>query len=343
MESVNILWSLLLATAVMEDLEVPPTNRPWSDVSDRFDRRWLLPMPQLQSMADAPRDLEAELEGLLSLRWEPRQSDAPRCIGDWLIDGSRLEPSRLETLLRESPLDEFQRNALRELFRDSDLKERDWAGEEDSPDDGVLICEAWDLSRVASPPWNRLQGRTALYQGAALVKADAVTIKTVENDYRTHWDRPGSRYEALYPVADSYARGMLADGTEYSLQQLYFRVDLPFPFSDYECRLNILNRLEDGRLVCDVYSTSEDFYWLAGRDTYLPVFASDGSLVATAVVKRFGFDLDGVPDGEGDILAALRSSLGFMKRDAENAARDQKTLRPLDGQVPPFRFLGRVP
>ena len=120
--------------------------------------------------------------------------------------------------------------------------------------------------------------------------------------------------------------------------RLGFRCNLPFPFSGYTCDLRVLNRLDgDGHLVTDIYSKSKDFHWMAGRDVFIPVRTSDGRWVATLAVRLFGFDLDGVPDRDGHRRAALRGSLGNLKRDAEAsfAARNEPP-RTVEGALPPF-------
>ena len=70
--------------------------------------------------------------------------------------------------------------------------------------------------------------------------------------------------------------------------------------------------------------------------------ASDGEWVATAIVRWFGFDLAGVPDGDDARRAALRASLGSLKREAEALfrARDASRPRAVDGRVPEFEVRG---
>lgn len=116
------------------------------------------------------------------------------------------------------------------------------------------------------------------------------------------------------------------------------KVPLPFPFGSYEALVHMLHRLDArGRLVTDVYSTWADFLWLAGRDVCIPLHASDDAWVSTLVVRRTGFDLQGVPDGDGDRRSALRVGLGNLKREAEaRFVRDGGVPRTVADGVPPL-------
>ena len=80
-----------------------------------------------------------------------------------------------------------------------------------------------------------------------------------------------------------------------------------------------------------------------GRDVFWPIYDSNKEWQGTLVLKTFGFDLDGVPDGEDDVYAALRSSLGHLKRDAERAFL-AKSSPPIIApfQVPEFEFVGKT-
>ena len=83
--------------------------------------------------------------------------------------------------------------------------------------------------------------------------------------------------------------------------------------------------------MTDIYSTSEDFHWLAGREVYYPIVTARGKPVATLIVKLFGFDLAGIPDRSRDVAACLRSSLGHLKRDVERDYRGARNGGRSDG------------
>ena len=99
----------------------------------------------------------------------------------------------------------------------------------------------------------------------------------------------------------------------------------------------------EGRLVCDIYSTSDDFHWLAGRDVYLALDTSDGVRAAYLVVRQYGFDLDGVPDSEKNVREALRGSLGSLRLRAERLAGPSPSARADRGpaRVPEFPVRGQ--
>ncbi|MFG0318762.1 MAG: hypothetical protein ACF8XB_15920, partial [Planctomycetota bacterium JB042] len=78
----------------------------------------------------------------------------------------------------------------------------------------------------------------------------------------------------------------------------------------------------------------------AGRDVYVPVESADGEFVAMLVVRQFGFDLAGVPDGDGDRQAAIRSTLGNLRRRAEREYGDRGEPRVLRGALPEPRVRG---
>lgn len=42
---------------------------------------------------------------------------------------------------------------------------------------------------------------------------------------------------------------------------------------------------DDGHLVTDIYSTSENSYWMAGRDVFVPVTTSAGEFVGMLVAR----------------------------------------------------------
>jgi hypothetical protein len=137
-------------------------------------------------------------------------------------------------------------------------------------------------------------------------------------------------------------RGEDADGRPLDASLVVFRSDLPFPFSSYDCRLHVQNRLDSaGRLSCDTYSTSGDFHFLAGLDLFLPVRASDGTPVGLLLLRDFGLDLDGVPDDGGHVRAALRRAVGNIKLEAERRAALLPALGALDGEVPEFVMYGK--
>ena len=209
---------------------------------------------------------------------------------------------------------------MQQLLFDQGLSGTGWDPEDDTDDDGLLFAESWDLEDEPKGPWGDIDVTPLMEQGAAILNADLATIKAVENDYRLYPKHIGEDYEEIFPVEGSYYQGRDDNERPFSLLALRFTCDLPFPFTDYTTDLKLRNRFDSqGVLYTDIYSTSSDFYWLAGRDVYLPIKTTEGDWVAFLLVRHFGFDLDGVPDGADDRRNALRASMGNRKRNAEQA------------------------
>lgn len=333
------------------DFEVRPRTIEWAALSPgRFDLRYRLP----ERRATAGPDLVADMERLVALRFEWR-ADAEvetRTLGDLVAAARPLGPKA-----REAWWKQVERRApalvaewdepLRQLLFDDTLYADGWDPDDDDGRDGIVQAESRDLSEEAGHPWTGLEVAPLLEQAAVLMFAEPAAIKAAENDYRAYLDDVGSDYEEIWPVPDGYARGEDPRGNAFAAVRIRFRCELPLWYPDYECDLRILSTVDRrGRLVTDIYSRSEDFHWLAGRDVYLPVETSAGERVATLVVRLYGFDIDDVPDKVKHRRAALRGSLGNLRRRAE---RRQATGRfePAEGEVgdgprvPPFRVLGR--
>ncbi|MEM7306970.1 MAG: hypothetical protein AAF682_09885 [Planctomycetota bacterium] len=322
MKPAILLAAAALTLSAPDEVTVEATELAWEQLSPQlFDLAWQLPDERT-----APgRDLLAEMERLAALRLEARgpRGEEYRCLGD-LARAARAADDAdgwLKAVLRSSPKLEADWGAgLRELLRCSELFEKDWNPEDDGSRDGLLVGGTWDLTKEGAP-FNQLEVDAIAQQGATLMFADLATIKAAENDYRLYPNDPGSSYEEIYPLADTFVRGTDPQGNGFSALRIRFRCDLPLWYPDYRCTLRLLNRIDPkGRLACDIYSTSSDFHWLAGRDVYLPLDASDGERVAYLVVRQYGFDLDDVPDSEKNVREALRGSLGNLRRRSEALA-----------------------
>ena len=351
------LAALFLASlAAAAPQEVAPREASWEAMQrEVFDLRWILPpasATELQASQPGTIDLAAELERLLELRFEPGQGTdslaRAACFGDLaahfraLREDTRAADADLERLKAERPdVAEQVGWALGELVRERRFLSKRWHPEDDRPDDGFLIVPPRDLAHVANGPWNKIEGSTLAVQVATLMQADLVAIKAAENDFRTWPGRVGTDYESIRVVPDSFLRGVDADGKPFAALKLEFRAGLPFPFGSYDCDLRMLHRLDaEGNLVSDVYSPSEDFYWLAGHDEFLAVLDSNGAFVAMLCVRVFGADLRGVPDKPSHLEKGAREGLGNMKRDAERLWAEHRDREPaLQGTVPKFRVL----
>ena len=334
-----MIGSLFVAASLFSapDFEVTPRPLAGKELDKKtFDVAWCLPETRRASGAG----LLEELESLLARRFEipTGEAGAPplRNVGDliaaaWARDANSREKWLEARLASEPSLARRGGEALRQLLLDDLLFGDDWDPEEDEKRDGLLIGEAWDLAAEGAP-WKNLDVDADAEQGAVLVRADLAAWKEAESDYRAYPDRVGADYEAIYPIDGTLRTGVDSEGRPFSTLRVYFRCDLPFPFTDYACSLRILNRTDGcGRFVTDIYSTSRDFHWLAGRDVYLPLERSDGTWIGTLVVRAYGFDLDGVPDGGKHRRTALRSSLGSLRQEAETIfqRRGSKRVTPM--------------
>ena len=326
--------------------EVRPSELDWKDLSPaRFDLAFRLP----EERTAPGRDLLAEMERLVQLRFEVEgpSGDSVRNFGDMVAVTRGLEDSEIRAWFRslEKTAPRLMQDwgaGLIQLLSDDYLRSKRWKPGKDHSRDGILTAESWDLSQEPAHPWVELGKRPRAEQAATLMFAEPAAIKAAENDYSLYPQDKAATYKEIYPVDGEYHRGLDPDGEPFSVVRLYFRSDLPLFYDDYRCDLRILNRVDDaGRLRTEIYSRSEDFYWLAGRDHYLPVDDSRGQRIAQLVVRLYGFDLRGVPDGADDRRAALRASLGNLRLKAERIQRSSSGKDTPGALVPEFVLRGK--
>jgi len=300
------------------------------------------------------RDLVVEMRSLAQLTFEasgPVGGVEPRDgrlrFGDLVVATQGLDGER-----RDAVLEELRERAPRlwadwgaglpELLLDDQLHASGWRPKRDDGRDGMIVADDWELGDEAGAPWSSLDVEPRICQAAALIRADLATIKRVENDYRTYYDHVDADYDEIFPLRDTHFRGKDESGSPFSFLTLRFRCDLPFPYSGYDCDLQIVNTTDGGLARTDIHSTSPDFHFLAGRDLFLPVEDSDGRTVAYLLVRHFGFDLDGIPDKPKHRIVALRGALGNLKRKAERAFDAGSDAFELDPTAhTQFRVLGR--
>ena len=327
----------------LDGREVAVSSRPLPEggLDQEFDLGWRLPARPRSSPGLLP-GLEALVTATFELPWNGR---VLRTFGDLVLALEPLGRDRRQRALKqlrgEAP-DLFQRHgeALEQLLLDDQLRSESWDANDDEPRDGFLMAPTWELQGDQPGPWGQVEVERTIEQGAAFVRSDLETFKAVENDYRLYPSHRGARYDWIYPAEERYFRGEDADGNPLNTSLIVFRCDLPFPLSNYDCRLHVMNRLDErGRLNTDIYSTSRDFYYMAGMDVFLPVRAGSGDPVGFVVVRDFGFDLDGVPDKGKHRTGALRRTLGNLKLEAERRTR-RGELGPIDGSVPDFVMYG---
>lgn len=319
------------ATLAPGEFRVEPGALDWADLDEAtFAPDWLLP----EERGADEDDFVAAMRALAS---EPLDEGGSR-LGDLLALDVGERAARLEALV-----DDERSGVLRQLLLDDELFAADWSPKEDGDRDGIAFGEAWELERDGEVEW-RAGKDLRIEQAAILVRAGLDAIKAAENDYRLYPRNVGASYEAIQPVADSYFRGTDPRGAEFAVHRIDFRSPLPFPFPSYECDLHVLSRTSRGEVVTDIFSPSDDFHYMLGRDVLVPVEDSSGEVVAVMCVRQFGFDLVGVPDGPGNRREAVRSSLGNLRRNAERIfARDGSSAVDAGSAVPRYELLGIEP
>ncbi len=325
----------------------PPTSlapraASWSEVrAAGLDPAWLL--PEEPRDGDQP-DLVAEAEALLARELAGDEREPLRTLGDLVqaLGPLRAQPRerdrRLRAFLDARPDLADVRGPIEELLRDGAFRDDDWNPGDDRKDDGFWMGAAWDLRTERRAPWTELEGSHQAFQAATLIHADAATLLRTANELWRYEDHVGRDYERIEPRL--HLRGEDPTGLPYAAVLTSFERDLPFPFGSSEYDLWTLYRIDArGRLFAHVTTRSPAFHWLAGHDVHLPVHTSTGTLVALLVVRRFGFDLDGIPDRDANRREALREGLGNFKRDAESLARERPSpLRPLE-ELPAFEVV----
>lgn len=346
MLSLLLVVGLLVPTASALQLAAAASAAPapvleWDEVSDAaFDLRWRLP----SQPGGAERDLVTQLKSLFAKRYDaPDGMPWATGFGDVVAELSTLSPRdrdrRLDTLRREAPaLWRDMGATLADLLSDDLLTTTKWNPSNSSDTDGFIEGPSFDAKALGGAPWSRLRGATKMYQVATLIDADIESIKGAENDFESYYTRPHAAYEEIYRVDGSYRVGSTPEGGPFAVVKVYFRCDLPWPFGDYDGVLNGISTLDaDDCLLTDFYVTSDDFYWMAGRDTCLPVFDSDGAWVTTVLIRQAGFDLSGVPDGSDERVASSRGVLGNVKRLAEKMDAEREGPPVLGGSIPTVR------
>ncbi|MDF1801073.1 MAG: hypothetical protein P1V81_18035 [Planctomycetota bacterium] len=332
-----------------ETFELAPRKVEWATMArDHFDLDWRLPSRRTDGGADLERDLRGLLAAELQLRPKAPVDAAPLTSFAALAQHLGTLPTAervaaLDDLLETDPATaERYGGYLRQLLLDGTLFGDDWDPEDDADDDGLLRGTGWELPKTKAP-WTGVGVDAVAEQGAVFVRADLFSFKEAENDYSVYDQDVAADYESIGPVRGSLVVGDDPAGRPFASYRVQFECDLPFPFGGYDCDLRVLNRMtRSGELVAHIYSESEDFHWIAGRDRFLSVrSAPDAAPLGYLVVRVYGFDLAGVPDGRDHRRTALRSSLGNLKRKAE--ARFAETgPRDVPGELPVPPLRGRL-
>lgn len=338
---------LLLALGNPRTLE--PRRAAWSEVDPGvFSSAWMLP-ENLWKPADESRALPLALPELLAARFDaPADQPWMASVGDMIAEHRRRGGTRaalgplLKELLTARPATHARvGKLLRKLLVADALLDPKWDPSDEKAEDGVWFGESLERNPANGPPWNANEGASTLHQAATFVRADLDSFVRALHDYAAALSDPGTSYETLEPEAGSILAGEDDAHGPFAALKIAIRADLPFPYSHYDLDLRVLHKLDGAKhLVTYVFSTSHDFYWLAGEDWHFPVKTSAGEWLGTLVVRLSGFDLRGVPDGEDNRKTATRGALGNLRRRAEaDFARSGGVPRNVDGAVPQLHVL----
>lgn len=256
--------------------------------------------------------------------------------GNWSKDASKRVLSRVEDALSK---DDFER--VRHILSAWDLYGKSWSPRKSSQRHGMHFGPSWEFKKTE---WPEAKADREVEQIAQIVLADLAAIKAAEADYAGYWKHRKHDWEEIEVDLKSAFQvrnekgGLLAASLDID-----FEFDLPFPFSTAEFHLHTLNRLlEDGRPVLYLHGTGDDLHWLAGYDVYEPIYDGKGEWVGTMMVRIFGLDIDGVPDGRGDRHDNLRGQFGNLRRDAErlfqarNRGEQSVSIAPYTGILPDY-------
>lgn len=352
--------SLLLAFAPQAGpaADAPGTLAPLREVSweefcrDHFRPEWSLPMPTTKEAGKVPIDLVAWFQDFatrdltLAEAQKAPEGHQPFLLGDLIAEMApfREDCDRLRKTLRaraaELPgLNVQERRNLEELLCDAGLFRKNWTPEDNRKDDGILHLPTWEFKedKTRSEPWKSRRGDDTVQRGAVLLFADLETWFRNENDVEGYFDHAANRFEQVEIPPRTRVRAIDPNGVEHRAQTFRVNSDLPFPFGKYggDNRVRLTVR-PDGLVVNEVYlASNDDFYWLAGRDVFLPLKTADGRFICHLIIQEFGFDLDGVPESDGNRKEAVRSALGNKKRMTELLFRPRAKLAPQTGQLPP--------
>jgi hypothetical protein len=312
----------------------------WEDfVRDVFDPALCLPEPvaaELEVDGDTvlhmPTLMRAWVKKDFALAEgaEAGEGHQPRLLGD-LVQELRLPvrdskglARRIEGLQAELPgFGARDAEWLSQLLRDEMLWDEDWDPDDDEPDDGLLLAPEWEL-RNETPGrhrfWRERGGNGYVYQLTTLYFADATAIAETDCDLESYKTHANNEYEDIHAVPGTLVRGVDPQGRPFAYYRVFYTWDIDFPYSTYDCDLHVWIHVDDdGNLVTDTMSNSEDLYWAASRDLFLPVFTSTGEWVCMLMTQQFGVDLDGVPDAKGDRLEGYRGLVGSKKKISEKA------------------------
>jgi len=264
-------------------------------------------------------------------------------LGDLLKEVHRAEWSKTaskEVLAKvKNHVSKAEYEKLEDLLTAYDLYSSKWNPRKGGQEHGMHFGKQWEFKKS---DWVHAKSDREVEQIAQLIVADLAAIKETEADYQGYWKHVKHDWERIEVALNDFR--VVVDDKQQPLMSstmIEFEFDLPFPFSTAEFQMFTLTRmLEDGSPILYLFATGDDLHWLAGYDVYEPIKDRDGNWVGTMMVRVFGLDLDGVPDGQGDRHDNLRGQYGNLRRGAEkffelqNRGKAKPDVFPYQGALP---------
>ena len=193
--------------------------------------------------------------------------------------------------------------------------------------DGILEVDTITVrgSEDYPPPWNREGLTRVIFQTAAVIFADLETIQEVDMDFRSQTAWRGLKTTDAYLLDGRYFRGRDERDLPFVAWSAFYDKQIGFPWGELAYVIDGIDRFdEEGYPITEIWATDQQFTdrkhfeWLAARDTYIPLVASDGSFIGTLVVNQMGFALAAMLNVDSARRDATRTRLGNLKREAES-------------------------
>lgn len=167
--------------------------------------------------------------------------------------------------------------------------------------------------------WSAWHGRVIVCIGMVLIEADLERVKAAERDYKAFIRFLDDEYHDVYPIEDSYWIGMTR-GRPFAQIDLFYKAKGRIGcLKSAELRLRVREWCANDLIVTDYYADKEspDYYWLAGRDLFCPIYGGGRHPSAFIILTQFGFDIRDCLDSEVNVRREIRKHLEFWKGRAE--------------------------
>ena len=218
------------------------------------------------------------------------------------------------------------KHILPQLVRNDFLYSENWTPWEDESskgreNDGILFIPYWKIkeNKNRSLHWNKDLDQFKVYQGGVFMYSSLQKIKAVERHYQDYPKHIGMGYLEVFPLENSYMKGVDPRGNEFNGLEVYFRQDLPFPYESSKFTMKYFDFYnEDGYYISDYYSLDRnDLNWMAGRDTFFNVRTLSGNFVGWLIATELGYDIKNLPERDQDRVVSIKGAWGNIKLISE--------------------------